>query len=60
MTEEITRIKCTCDKCEKEWVTRSASKPSNCPRCGAREHIWNKSEHLVDVAEGVDKLSMEK
>lgn len=59
-TKELKRFDCVCDKCGHQWTTRLEGLPKNCPNCLARIQVWNKSEHLVDVADDVDKLSMEK
>lgn len=55
-TKQLIRYECRCEAvtrtrgvCDHTWITRGEGLPTNCPNCLAREHVWNKSEHLVDV-----------
>lgn len=38
-TESITRIKCTCDDCGRDWVSRLDRPPKQCTFCQSR--VWN-------------------
>ena len=31
--QEIKVLKCTCERCRHEWITRSIDKPRVCPKC---------------------------
>ena len=38
-TEEITVMKCTCERCGHGWITRSQEIPKVCPKC--KNPYWN-------------------
>ncbi len=31
--EKITILKCKCERCKHEWITRSKETPKVCPKC---------------------------
>jgi len=37
--EKITILRCTCERCEHEWITRSKETPKVCPKC--KSPYWN-------------------
>lgn len=37
---KVTRWQCTCDKCQKEWQSRTEERPTICPFCKTK--LWDK------------------
>ena len=38
--EEIKVLKCNCERCKNEWITRRKEAPTVCPKC--KSPYWNK------------------
>lgn len=45
MIENITWIKCICDKCGASWIPRIIDPlPKQCAYCRSRQNVWNRGD----------------
>jgi len=39
-SDAVTMLKCKCERCRHEWITRTKEEPRVCPKC--KNPYWNK------------------